>query len=82
VITRNGVGDHTLTFADAPTRVLFADACTYGTTALQASITTRTQNVGGTFTIRVITSTPAGVATDLAVTDFLTIFVYGSDSTV
>lgn len=82
VITRNGVGDHTLTFADAPTRVLHVDPQTYGTTALKAVITTRTQNVGGTFTVRVLTFTPAGVAADMAATDFLTIYVYGSDSTV
>ena len=82
VIVRNGVGDHTYTFADSPTRALFVDARPSGTTALQAVVTTSTQNANGTYTIRVLTFTPAGVATDLAATDLLKILFYGSDSTV
>jgi hypothetical protein len=81
VITRNGVGDHTLVLPRRFYRTLFVDPRVTGTTALQATVTTLTDNADNTLTVRVLTATPAGVATDLAATDVLRLKVEGSDST-
>jgi hypothetical protein len=73
-ITRNGVGDPTLVL---PRR--FAPQVT-GTTTLQAGVTTLTDNPDNTMTVRVVTSTPAGAAADLAATDILRLKIEGADS--
>jgi hypothetical protein len=80
-IVRNGVGDHTFTFPESPTVVLWTKPMLDGTTNLNATQTT----VGTTnnrLTVRVLTATPAGVATDLATTDTLRILIFGADSSV
>lgn len=80
IITRNGVGDHTITFPEAPTVALYVNARVTGTTALQANITTFTVNANNTLTVRVLTATPAGVATDMAATDTLRLLIMGAES--
>lgn len=80
-ITRNGVGDHTVVLPRRFKRTLFADPRVTGTTALQSTVTTITDNADGTLTLRILTATPAGVATDMAATDIMRIKLEGSDST-
>jgi hypothetical protein len=79
-ITRNGVGDHTLVLPRRFRTTLFVAPQVTGTTTLQAGVTTLTDNPDNTMTVRVVTSTPAGAAADLAATDILRLKIEGADS--
>lgn len=80
VITRNGAGDYTFVFPEAPTQLLYVDAKVTGTAALQVEITTATVNADNTLTVRVVCATAAGVATDVTAAELLRVAVFGSDS--
>lgn len=82
-LTRNGVGDHTITLAvsGSPAALIAVIPQVSGTSGLEANHKTEPVLTNGALVCRVQVSTSAGVATDLTTADNLRLIVLGSNAT-